>query len=32
VLQLAKELELDRALYSRPEPWVKAHFAFSKSR
>jgi transposase len=23
LLQLAKELELDRALYSRPEPWVR---------
>ena len=32
VLQLAKELELDRALYSRPEPWVKDVLAMIAGR
>ena len=32
VLQLAKELELDRALYSRPEPWVKDVLAMVAGR
>ena len=32
VLQLAKELALDRALYSRPEPWVKDVLAMVAGR
>jgi transposase len=32
VLQLAKELELDLALYSRPEPWVKDVLAMIAGR
>ena len=31
-LQLAKELELDRALYSRPEPWVNDLLAMVAGR
>ena len=32
ILELARELELDRALYSRPEPWVKDVMAMLAGR
>ena len=32
MLQLAKKLELDRALYSRPEPWIKDVLAMIAGR